>query len=36
MFLLIILKMNMKLNKNSKVEYFCTKPIDYLDYVLIE
>ena len=25
-FLLIVSKMNMKLNKNPKVEYFCTKP----------
>ena len=30
-YLLIILKMNRKLNENLKVEYFCTKPkIGYL------
>ena len=29
-FLLIVLKMDMKLNKNSKVKYFCTKPMGFL------
>ena len=29
-FLLIISKVDMKLNKKKKVGYFCTKPVDYI------